>query len=128
MTAEKKLISLMSGSKKCIGEVMKSFQPEDFSNEIHQKVVRLIYDAKNEGKTIEPSLILNEFASDEIRYVSDIFYNMEEYEDSDKALNELIKNIKIEKLAALLSQAKDPQTARELAFQIDKLRRNVENG
>ena len=68
---------------------------------------------------------MNEFSSDEIGYVSDIFYNMEEYEDNDKALNELIKNIKIEKLAALLSQTKDPQTARELALRMDKLRRNV---
>ena len=124
MAAEKKLICLMTGNKKYISKVMEEFSAEDFSTDIHRRIVKIIYDEKKRDVLIEPSMILNEFSAEEAKYVSDVFYNLEEYSNNDDTLLELIRNIKIEKLAAQMAKQTDASEVSRLARQINDLRRN----
>ena len=122
MAAEKKLIFLMAQNKKYIDEVRKSFSPEDFSGEIHQKLVRIMFQARDNNTLIEPSVIMNEFTGDEINYVSGIFYNMEEYSDNSEALGELIKSIKLEKLTEQIENEKDTAKIGSLIMEMNRLK------
>ena len=124
IAAEKKLIYLMSRNKKYIDTVRENFKIEDFSCEIHQKLVRIIFEARDNNNLIEPSIVLNGFAGSEINYVSEIFYNMEEYSDNGAVLLELINNIKLEKLSEKIESEKDPVVLSRLIMEMQELRRN----
>ena len=123
IAAEKKLICLMAQNKKYIDTVKENFTIEDFSAGIHQKLVRIIFEARENNILIEPSIVLNEFADNEINYVSDIFYNMEEYADDNAALCELINSIKLEKLSEKIETEKDPIILSRLVMEMQELRR-----
>lgn len=123
IAAEKKLIYLMSSSKRYIDRVFEEFSTDDFSTDIHKKLAELIQTARKEERLIEASIILNEFSGDEIKDVSDIFYNLEEFADTDKAIEELINNIKIEKITEKLAQANETTVAAELVRELSELRR-----
>ena len=123
IAAEKKLIYLMSSSKRHIEEVEENFSVEDFINPIHQKIVKRIYDEKKENKLIEPSLLVNEFSGKEVNYVSNIFYNFEEYKDINKTVSELIDTIKIEKIKERLKNTKDAKEANELTVELMALQK-----
>lgn len=122
MAAERKLIFLMAQNKKYIDEVRETFTPEDFSGEIHQKLARIIFGARDNNNLIEPSVIMNEFTGGEINYVSNVFYNMEEYSDNTEALDELIKSIKLEKLAERIETEKDPMKLSGLFNEMNRLK------
>ncbi len=119
---EKKLIFLMSSSKKHIDEVQKDFTPEDFIHPIHKKLVQKIYDAKKEDKLIEVSILVNDFDGQEVNYVSNIFYNFEEFSDVNETVSELIKNFKMEKIKELMTNEKDAKTINELVKQLAELK------
>ncbi len=121
VSAEKKLIYLMVENKKFISEVQNTFPAEEFSTETHKKLVKLIYDLKNENKNIEPSVLVNAFEGDEINYVSNLFYNLEEYKDLNKTVSELIKNIKTEKIKNQMMNEKNPEVISELIKQLSEL-------
>lgn len=124
ISAEKTLIYLMSQNKKYVDTVKESFKPEDFSGPIHQKLVSIMFDMRGNNTVIEPSVILNQFEGNDINYVSNIFYNMEEYNDNNAALEELIKNIKIEKLAEKIESEKNPAELSRLVMEMQELRRS----
>ena len=128
INAEKKLILLMAENKKYCDLVFKEFQVDDFSNEIHKKLVNKIYELYKNSKHIELSMLLNDFSDDSINYVSNIFYNMEEYKNKDEAVFELIKTIKIEKLTQKISKETDAAVIRELVSEVSALRRSNYNG
>ena len=121
VSAEKKLIYLMVENKKFISEVQNTFPAEEFSTETHKKLVKLIYDLKNENKNIEPSVFVNAFEGDYINYVSNLFYNLEEYKDLNKTVSELIKNIKTEKIKNQMMNEKNPEVISELIKQLSEL-------
>ncbi len=128
INAEKKLILLMAENKKYFDMVMKEFSTADFSNEIHKKLVEKIENSYKNSKHIELSMLLNDFTDDSVNYVSNIFYNMEEYKDKDEAVFELIKSIKIEKLSEKISKETDAAVVRELVSEISVIRRSSYNG
>lgn len=128
INAEKKLILLMAENKKYCDLVFKEFQVKDFSNEIHQKLVNKIFESYKNSKHIELSMLLNDFSDDSVNYVSNIFYNMEEYKSKDEAVFELIKTIKIEKLTQKISKETDAAVIRELVSEVSALRRSNYNG
>lgn len=122
VSAEKKLIFLMVENKKVIGEVQKSFSSDDFSTDIHRKLVKMIYELKDENKKIEPSMLVNGFEGKEVNYVSDIFYNLEEYKDLNGTVSELIYNIKTEKIKSRMVNEKNPEIISELIKQLSELK------
>lgn len=128
INAEKKLILLIAENKKYCDLVFKEFQVDDFSNEIHKKLVNKISELYKNSKHIELSMLLNDFSDDSVNYVSNIFYNMEEYKNKDEAVFELIKTIKIEKITQKISKETDAQVIRELVSEVSALRRSNYNG
>ncbi|MDY3928331.1 MAG: DNA primase [Clostridia bacterium] len=120
--AEKKLIFLMVENKKVVGEVQKAFSSDDFSTDIHRKLVKMIYELKDENKKIEPSMLVNGFEGKEVNYVSDIFYNLEEYKDLNGTVSELIYNIKTEKIKSRMVNEKNPEIISELIKQLSELK------
>ena len=52
---------------------------------------------------------MNAFEGEEINYVSNIFYNLEEYKDLNETVSELIRNIKTEKIKKQMMDEKDPE-------------------
>lgn len=127
LNVEKKLIFLMHASKKYIDEVKKQFKYEEFSHPIHQKIVRMIYEAREANKLLEPSMLLNEFSGNDVNYVSSIFYNFEEFSDSQQSLSELIINMKIDRITAKMSKEKDVKVVLELTKQLNELKKELEN-
>ena len=121
VNSEKKLIFLMAQNKKYIDIVKENFEAEAFCGEIHKKLARIIFEARDNNTLIEPSIILNEFTGSDINYVSDIFYNLEEYKDNNKTLEELIKNIKLEKIEEQIRGETDTQKISELVLQRQRL-------
>ena len=128
INAEKKLLLLMAENKKYADAVFKEFDVDDFSNEIHCRIAKKIKDVYENSKHIELSMLLNDFTDDNVNYVSNIFYNMEEYKNKDETLSELIKTIKIEKLTQKISKETDAATIRELVDEVTALRRGNYNG
>lgn len=128
VNAEKKLILLMAENKKYFDLVTKEFSLDDFSVEIHRKIVKRIEQAYKNCKHIELSMLLNDFTDESVNYVSNIFYNMEEYKDNDEAVFELIKTIKIEKLTEKISKETDASVIRELVNEVSAIRRSSYNG
>ncbi len=128
INAEKKLILLMAENKKYFDTVIKEFSFNDFCSEIHKKLVEKIDSLYKNSKHIEISMLLNDFSDDSVNYVSNIFYNMEEYKDKDEAVFELIKTIKIEKLTEKISKETDAAAIRELVSEVSAIRRSNYNG
>ncbi len=128
INAEKKLILLMAENKKYFDVVMKEFNSDDFSNEIHKKLVEKIKESYVKCKHIELSMLINDFTDDSANYASNIFYNMEEYKNTDEAVFELIKSIKIEKLSEKISKETDAKLIREMISEISAIRRSSYNG
>ena len=121
INSEKTLIFLMAQNKKYIDTVRENFAVEDFCGEIHQKLARIIFEARDNNTLIEPSIILNEFTGSDINYVSDIFYKLEEYKDNNKTLDELIKNIKLEKIDEQIRGETDTKKISNLVLQRQEL-------
>ena len=128
VNAEKKLILLMAENKKYFDLVRKEFLLDDFSIEIHRKIIDKIELAYKNSKHIELSMLLNDFTDESVNYVSNIFYNMEEYKDNDETVFELIKTIKIEKLTEKISKETDASVIRELVNEVSAIRRSSYNG
>ncbi len=128
VNAEKKLILLMAENKKYFDLVTREFSLDEFSIEIHRKIVEKIGMAYKNSKHIELSMLLNDFTDESVNYVSDILYNMEEYKDNDEAVFELIKTIKIEKLTQKISKETDASVIRELVNEVSAIRRSSYNG
>lgn len=128
INAEKKLILLMAENKKYYDIVLKEFNAIDFSNDIHKKLVEKIATSYQNSKHIELSMLLNDFSDESVNYVSNIFYNMEEYKDKDEAVFELIKTIKIEKLTEKISKETDAAVIRKLVSEVSAIRRSNYNG
>ncbi len=128
INAEKKLILLMAENKKYFDIVMKEFSVDEFSNEIHKKLLEKIENSYKNSKHIELSILLNDFTDESANYASDIFYNMEEYKNKDETVFELIKSIKIEKLSEKISKETDALLVRQLVDEISAIRRSSYNG
>lgn len=112
--AQKKLLNLIIQNKKLWQKTAESLSPDDFSNPVYKKLAEKIYKSYLEGKTVEPSILLNEFDGEDVNTASEVFYNMEVYEDNEKTLTELIISIKKEKIKQQILTEKDPNKINQL--------------
>lgn len=122
--AERKLLNLISQQKRLFRIAEKQFRFEEFSTKIHRDIAKKIYDGWNGGEEINTAIILNDFSGNDINEASSIFYNLEIYEDDEKTVEELIKNIKLEKLQTQINGERDPVRLNELIALQEELRRN----
>lgn len=128
INAEKKLILLMAENKKYFDIASREFSADDFSNEIHKRLILKMTEVYKNAKHIELSMLLNDFSGADADYASDIFYNMEEYNDKDLTVFELIKTIKLEKINEQISKETNAAAVRELVGRAAEIRRSNYNG
>lgn len=96
--AEKRLISLIIENKKNYLKIKDEFSPEDFSTDILRQLAKKLYSAYEKNDVIEPAIIINAFHDEEADFVSDIFCNLEVYENESNTILQLVTNIKLDKV------------------------------
>lgn len=98
--AEKRLLSLIASKKQLYKIASKYIKPEEFSTDIYRRLAKKIYALYDKGEYIDIPIILNEFSEngDEASIASSVFYNNEVYRTEDKAVYDLIRKIKLEKI------------------------------
>lgn len=126
VNAEKTLLNLITKNKRYIQKAALEIPPEEFSTHVHRIIAENIYQCAGAGRTVDPALILNQFTGDEVREASDVFYNMEIYDDDEMVLEELIRNIKREKIQAQILAEKNPQKLKTLLEMQKMLGRNTQ--
>ncbi len=122
--AESALLNLITKSKRYVQKAAAQISPEEFSTHVHRVIAKDIYQCAADGRPVDPALILNQFTGEEVREASDVFYNMEVYDDDEAVLEELIRNIRREKIQAQMLAEKDPEKLRALIEMQKMLGRN----
>ena len=107
--AERKLLSIIAKSRRLCMRASELIAPEEFSNSIYTTLATRMYDCVKEGNTIDEAIILNEFSgnTDAENTAAAVFFNNEEYSDSDKTLYDLIYTIKLNKIETKMNGATD---------------------
>ena len=107
--AERKLLSIIAKSRRLCMRASELIAPEEFSNSIYTTLATRMYDCVKEGNTIDEAIILNEFSgnTDAENTAAAVFFNNEEYSDSDKTLYDLIYTIKLNKIEIKMNGAID---------------------
>ena len=119
--AEKKLLNLIVQYKKLFKLAEAKMSPDDFSTDVHKHLAQLIYQSWQNGNVPEPAKILMSFVGEQIKEVSEIFYNLEVYDDDEQTVAELLKTIQKEKLQIQISTEKEPSKLRELLQRLTML-------
>ena len=96
--AERKLLSLVIENKKNYLQIKEKFLSSDYSTDIMRRLAKEIYDLYEANETIEPALIINKFTENEADFVSQVFCNLETYENEENTIEQLITNIKLSKI------------------------------
>lgn len=110
IAAEKRLLSLISTKKNLYKIASADIEPGEFSTDIHRRLAEIIYDSYRNGTYIDVTMILNEFADnpEKASIASSVFYNNEIYDSQEKAVEDLIRKIKLEKINLALSREGNP--------------------
>ena len=125
--AEKKLLNLIVQNKKFCKKTMEILSADAFSNDVYKKLAETIYKNCTLGVVSEPAMLLNMFDNDDIKTASEVFYNMEVYENNEKTLEDLIISIKKEKIKKQILSEKDPEKLKKLLYEQNMLsKRNSE--
>ena len=117
------LLNIMVKNKKYVDIVKENISIEDFSAPISKKLLEMIFDLKAKGKNIEPSVMVSDFKGIDAQVASGIFYNNEIYSDEEKAIYDLIKDLKKNKINREIKNTKDPVKLKELIEELNKLGR-----
>ena len=123
LEAEKRLLGLISTSKKLYRLAKEQLAPDDFSTDVYRRLARKIYDCYENGVQPDEAMILNEFSSAETETdeASAVFYNMEVYSNDESTLKDLIYTIRLEKLQMMINGENDPARLGELFKQKQEL-------
>lgn len=116
LEAEKRLLGLMSQSRKLAKIVREEIPPDEFSTDVYRRLAKKICETYDEGKMPDEAMILNDFSDngDEINEASAVFYNLEIYSGDEETVRDLIYKIKLEKLQIKINNETDAQKLSEL--------------
>lgn len=114
--AERRLLSIMAGSKRLCLKANEVMKPEEYSNKVYAALAKRMGEYAGRGEQPEPSVILNDFSGDRDaeNMAAAVFFNTEVYSDTDKTLFDLIYTIKQNKLDARINASVDPGEIAEL--------------
>ncbi|MFA5200516.1 MAG: DNA primase [Candidatus Omnitrophota bacterium] len=98
--AEKLLVKFMLEEKELIEKIMQELSLSDFQDERTAKVVSAIQEMAVQGKNIQPNFLMNYFSEDEAtQFVCEtIFMPDLDDQDREKAVNDCINRIKVDRL------------------------------
>ncbi|MDD6735171.1 MAG: DNA primase [Clostridiales bacterium] len=103
--AEKKLLSLIIGSKKCYQSIKDQFKPDDFSTDVLKRLAHIIYKCYEEDQPIEPAMITIQFNENDVTTVTQIFCNVEIYSNEHNTIVQLVSSIKLNRLEEDIKRA-----------------------
>lgn len=114
--AEKRLLSIMSQSKRLCLKANRIMRPEEYSNKVYATLARRMAEYAERGEQPDAAVILNEFSGvpEDENTAAAVFFNTEVYADTDKTLFDLIYTIKQNKLDARINASEDPGEIAEL--------------
>lgn len=121
--SEALLLNLMVKHKKYIELVRTSITEDDISSDLSKKLLNMIYETADGGKPLEPSVMITAFEGDEAQIAASVFYNNEVYSDEEKAIKELIIDLKKSRINREMQKTKDPAKLKELIEELQKLGR-----
>ncbi len=119
--AEKRLLGLISQSKKLCKMASEQLKPEDFSTDVYRRLAKEIYERCADDAPIDPAMALNSFSGDEISEASEVFYNMEIYSGDEATVTELLYTIKLEKTDILINDETNAAALAELFKEREKI-------
>lgn len=111
VNAEKRLLGLILDSKQAYLRAKDEFPPSEYTDGPLRKLAEIVYGCYEAGDTIDPPLIINKFSDKDADFVSQIFCNIETYNDEDNTLKQLLTSIKIEKISIELEKATNENDA-----------------
>ena len=116
LEAEKRVLSLMSASKRLTLEAAEIISPEEFSDKVYKDMAEYMYSAAKKGEEVDPAAVINRFSGDaeSENKAGEVFFNREEYTDEEKTLYDLIYKIKQDRLEAQISAEQDAKKIGEL--------------
>ncbi|MBQ3427348.1 MAG: DNA primase [Clostridia bacterium] len=116
LEAEKRVLSLMSASKRLTLEAAEIISPEEFSDKVYKDMAEYMYSAAKKGEEVDPAAVINRFSGDaeSENKAGEVFFNREEYTDNEKTLYDLIYKIKQDRLEAQISAEQDAKKIGEL--------------
>ena len=123
LDAERRLLSIIAKSRRLCLKASELLEPSEFSNNIYVTLATRMYDLARAGDTIDEAIILNEFSGDvnAENTAAAVFFNREEYADSDKTLYDLIYTIKLNRLEQRIKETADAAEIFELIKQKNEL-------
>ncbi len=93
---ERLLVKLMLEEKGLIDQIKHRVEPADFESETVSKIVSLLFDMIEQGKNIEPSLLVNHFGDEGVlKFICESTFTQDiTTEDKDKIVEDCIGRLK----------------------------------
>ena len=121
LEAEKRLLGLISQSKKLYKIAVSQIGEAEFSTDVYRRIAKSIYDSYSNGMPPDPAMILNAFSGSDISEASEVFYNLEIYSGDEATVRELLYTIKLEKLNIRISTETDAAILAQLFTERQRL-------
>ena len=110
LEAEKRLLGLISQSKKLYKMSSAQIKAEEFATNVYRRLAKSMYDSYENGMSPDPAMMLNDFSGDDLSEASEVFYNLE-----------VLYTIKLEKLNMRINAEADPTNLMDLFKQREEL-------
>lgn len=121
LEAEKRLLGLISQSKKLYKMSSAQIKAEEFATNVYRRLAKSMYDSYENGMSPDPAMVLNDFSDDDLSEASEVFYNLEVYSGDEETVKELLYTIKLEKLNMRINAEADPTNLMDLFKQREEL-------
>jgi len=120
---EKLLVKLMLLETELISGVRERIEPQDFHDEKISKIVTILFNLSNEGKTIEANKLVNYFEdAGSLEFICESSLDMESFSDNkEKIVDDCIKVIKNKKQISLQQHLQEEIRKAELLKDEEKL-------
>ncbi len=125
---EKLLIKLMLEEKELINKIRQNLEPADFRDERTSKIVSIMFDLLEQGKSIEPNLLINYLSEEDVSQVvcESMFLPEMATQNREKAIDDCIQRIKSEKIKLKRQDLHDQIKIAQKSGDEEKLHRLVE--
>ena len=125
---EKLLIKLMLEEKELINKIRQNLEPADFRDERTSRIVSIMFDLLEQGKSIEPNLLMNYLSEEDVSQVvcESMFLPEMATQNREKAIDDCIQRIKSEKIKLKRQDLHDQIKIAQKSGDEEKLHRLVE--
>lgn len=120
--AEKLLLNLIC-EKEIFKEVKDKLSPEDFSEGLHQKLAKIIYDTLGKGERLNPVMVISRFDEGDLGAVSEILSDDKNVDNKAEAVKmplKIVLDYKTKKADAATAQGGDAARLQEIMDRLKK--------